>query len=64
MQMNAGGHSLSIAALSPAIFPQEVRKATGVTVSARGARAIPGVVFEYISNTFAYIWRINTFPYI
>ena len=44
MQMNAGGHPLSIAAIKWTILPQGVREPTGVAIPARGTRAIPGVV--------------------
>ena len=44
MQMNAGGHPLSIAAIKWTILQQGVREPTGVAIPARGTRAIPGVV--------------------
>ena len=44
MQMNAGGHPLSIVAIKWTILQQGVREPTGVAIPARGTRAIPGVV--------------------
>ena len=44
MQMNAGGHPLSIAAIKWTILQQGAREPTGVAIPARGTRAIPGVV--------------------
>ena len=44
MQMNAGGHPLSIAAIKWTILQQGVREPTGVAIPSRGTRAIPGVV--------------------
>ena len=41
MQMNAGGHPLSIAAIKWTILQQGVREPTGVAIPARGTRAIP-----------------------
>ena len=46
MQMNAGGHPLSIAAIKWTILQQGVREPTGVAIPSRGTRAIPGVVLD------------------